>query len=80
MDLSSIFLLIGLVALVIIALLAIYAAKKKKQDKPYKIAFIAFFLVILGIVLGNNEWLGYSLIGAGVILAIIDIIRSLKNK
>ncbi|AXV37262.1 MAG: hypothetical protein CIT01_03135 [Methanobacterium sp. BRmetb2] len=76
MDLSSIFLLIGLVALAIITLLAIYAGKMKKQDKPSKIVFIAFFLVILGIVLGNNEWLSYSLIGAGVILAIIDIIRS----
>jgi len=36
-------------------------------------------LVILGIVFGEDRLIGYSFIGAGVLLAIISIIRSKRK-
>jgi hypothetical protein len=40
----------------------------------------AFLLIISGIVFGDNRLIGYSLLGAGVLLAIIDIIMNRKDK
>jgi hypothetical protein len=36
-------------------------------------------LVILGIVFGENRLIGYSFIGAGVLLSIISIIKSKRK-
>jgi hypothetical protein len=35
-------------------------------------------LVVLAIAAGENRWLGYSLIGFGVLLAVVDLIRNPK--
>jgi len=38
-------------------------------------------LVVLGIIFGvSDRLIGYSFIGAGVLLSVIDIIKNLKNK
>jgi hypothetical protein len=36
-------------------------------------------LVILGIIFGEDRLIGYSFIGAGVLLSIISIIKSRRN-
>ena len=42
---------------------------------------VGMTLVVRGIIFGNTDRLiGYSFIGVGVLLSIIDIIRNLKNK
>jgi len=70
---------ISLLALAMIMLVLIYTGKIKPKNKPTKIAQIAIFLVIGGIIFGDDPWIGYGLIGAGVALSIIDIIRNLKK-
>jgi general stress protein CsbA len=79
MALSSIWLVIALVSLALIFFFLIYTRKIKKRDKLSKMAILAFLLVILGIVLGYNRWIAYGLILAGVILAVIDILKNLKE-
>ena len=37
-------------------------------------------LVVLGIIFGDDRLIGYSFIGAGVLLSVIDIIKNLKKK
>ena len=40
---------------------------------------LAFALVILGIVFADDRLIGYSLIGAGVLLSIISAIKSRRK-
>jgi len=80
MNASQVYIAISLIVLAIIAILVIFTSKKKKQKQPSKLAMFAFLLVISGIVFGDNRLIGYSLIGAGVLLSIIDMITDRKNK
>ena len=80
MNASQIYIALSLVVLAILAILVFFMSKKKRQKQPSKLALVAFLLVISGIVFGDNRLIGYSLLGAGVLLAIIDIITNRKNK
>jgi hypothetical protein len=70
---------ISILVLAIIWVILIYTGKVKPKKKFSKIAQIAIFLVIAGTIFSDNPWLGYGLIGAGVALSIIDIIRNRKK-
>jgi len=80
MAAAQIYLAISITVLAIIAILVIIVGKKKQQKRPSKLALFAFFLVIVGIFFVDNRLIGYGFIGAGVLVAIIDIIRNLKKK
>ena len=72
---------ISLIVLAVIAILVIYIMKKKPRKQPSKLAMNGMTLVVLGIIFGvNDRLIGYSFIGAGVLLSIIDLINNLKNK
>ena len=76
---SEIYILISIIILAIIAIIVIL--RRKKERKPLsKLAVFAFLFIIAGIVFGDNRLIGYSLMGAGVILAIIDIIKQSRKK
>jgi len=80
MNTSQIYIAISIAVLAIIAILVIFTTRKKKRKQLSKLAMFAMSLVILGIVFGDNRLIGYGFIGAGVLLSMIDIIKSLKNK
>ncbi|MFC1935082.1 hypothetical protein ACFLXZ_02060 [Chloroflexota bacterium] len=73
---------VAIAALISIVVLLLISREKGKQlRKPSYLAMLAMTLVVLGIIFGNTDRLiGYSFIGVGVLLSIIDIIRNLKNK
>ncbi len=78
MNASQIYILISIIVLAIIAIVVILG--RKKEQKPLsKLAALAFLFVIAGIVFGDDRLIGYSLIGTGVILAIIDIVKKSKK-
>lgn len=78
MNDSQIYILISIIVLAIIAIVVIL--RRKKEQKPLsKLAVLAFLFVIAGIIFGDDRLIGYSLIGTGVILAIIDIIKKSKK-
>ena len=73
----------------ILATIAIFAAivfilirlgKLPQPEKLSNIAKVSFLLILMGIIFGENRILGYSLIGAGMILAIVDLIKKTKSK
>lgn len=76
---SSTYIAISVIALAIIAAVVIYR-HKKSQKKMSKLGTFAFLLIILGIVFGEDITVGYSFIGTGVVLAVIDIIKNLKKQ
>lgn len=75
----EIYIAISIVALVIIALIVLFRSTKKEK-RHSKLAMLGLTLVILGIIFGDDRLIGYSFIGAGVLLSVIDIIRNLKHK
>ena len=71
---------IAIIALLIIALFLL-RARRKQFPKPSNLVTLAMALVVLGIIFSNTDrLLGYLLIGIGVLLSIIDIIRKMKSK
>lgn len=79
MNDSQIYILISIIVLAIIAIVVIL--RRKKEQKPLsKLASVAFAFVIAGVIFGDNRSIGYSLMGIGIILAIIDIVKKSKNK
>jgi hypothetical protein len=51
-----------------------------KQKKGLsRLTGVAFAMVTAGIFLGRQAWIGYSLLGIGMILAIADIFQKAKN-
>ncbi len=78
MNDSQIYILISVIVLAVIALVVVL--RRKKEQKPLsKLAALAFAFVIAGIVFGEDRLIGYSLMGTGVVLAVIDIIKK-SNK
>jgi NADH:ubiquinone oxidoreductase subunit 6 (subunit J) len=80
MNASPVYIALSLIVLAIIAILVIFTSKKKRQKQPSKLVMFAFLLVVSGIFFGDYRLIGYSLIGAGVLLALIDIITKRKDK
>ncbi len=78
MDASQIYILIACVVLLVVAVFFGFARKKKEKMTPLTI--LAFLFVIAGICFGDSQWIGYGLMGIGVLLAVIDIIRKFKSK
>ena len=81
MNDQQIFILVAVLGMVIIAALLIVFRSMKKEAKALSpLAGLAFACIVAGIVFGEECWLGYGLIGAGVILAVIDMIIKLRKK
>ena len=68
------------IVLLIIAILVFFVKKDKKERGLTPLASIAFVFVIAGIFFGDNRLIGYSLMGFGVLLALIDIFRKMKKR
>jgi apolipoprotein N-acyltransferase len=69
----QIYLVIAILALFIIAGLVFLVRGKQPAKKITPLAGLAFGFVIAGICFGENRWIGYGLMGVGVVLAVIDI-------
>lgn len=79
MNTSQIYIAISILVLAIIAIL-VFAVRKKRKDKKFTpVAGLAFGFVLAGLFFGDDRLIGYSLMGVGVILAIVDIVRNVKN-
>jgi len=77
MEASQIYILISIVILLIIAILVFSIKKNKKAKRITPLASIAFAFILAGIIFGRNQLIGYSLIGFGVLFALIDIMKKL---
>ena len=87
MEASRIYIAIAIVALAVILALLFFIPgisrrlKLKGRDKNLTpLAGLAFGFIVAGILFSTEKWLGYGLLGIGVILAIIDIIIYSREK
>ena len=79
MNVSQIYIVVSIVVLVAVALLVIVAGKNRKGSRLTPLAGLAFGFILAGLFFGENRVLGYSLLGIGVVLAVVDIIRQLRR-
>ena len=78
MEPSQIYILITIIILLVIAILGFFIRKDKRERRLTPLASIAFIFILAGVFFGDTRIVGYSLIGIGVLLAIVDIIKKLK--
>jgi len=69
---------ISIIALVVIVVLLLIG-RGKQYHKPSNLAILGMSFVVLGIIFGDERVIGYSFIGIGVLLAVIDAIRNRKQ-
>ena len=71
---------ISIVALVVIMVLLLISRRKEKQLlNPSNLLILGMSFVVLGIIFGDDRVIGYSFIGVGVLLSVIDAIRNRKQ-
>ncbi len=80
MNTPAAYIAISITALLIVALLVFILVRGKRENRLTTLAGLAFAFVLAGIIFGEDRWLGYSLMGIGIILAVIDIVRRAGKK
>ncbi len=55
-----------------IAILVLLILNRRKIHRISTITMLGMTMVVIGIIFGDSRWISYSLIGVGVLLAIID--------
>jgi drug/metabolite transporter (DMT)-like permease len=78
----TVYLILSLVVLAIVASLVYFISRKRSGiGKPLSpLAGLAFAFILAGLFFGGNQWVGYGLMGIGVVLAVIDIIMKIRAK
>jgi len=72
---------IAIIALVVIVVLLLISRRKGKQLlNPSNLLILGMSFVVLGIIFGDERLIGYSFIGVGVLLSVIDAIRNRKQQ
>lgn len=80
MSTSQIWVAVMIVALALVAGLVFFVGKHRAENRLTPWASLAFGFVVAGLVFGENRMIAYGLMGAGVILAVVDAaIRSRKG-
>jgi len=79
MNSSQTYILISIIAIAG-TMVALVLTRKKMQKPLTPLAGLAFAFVVAGLIFGESRLVGYSLMGVGVVLAVIDIVRKLKAK
>lgn len=75
---TAIFTTIAITCLLVIPILFL-ASHKRRETRLSRLAALAFAFIIGGLFLSRKELVGYSLLGVGLILAIIDIVQKRKQ-
>jgi hypothetical protein len=79
MNTQSIYILIAIVVLGIIFGLRIFINRTKPGVRISPLTGISFAFLIAGIIFGEDRLIGYILIGIGLVIAFIDIIKKFKK-
>jgi amino acid transporter len=80
MNISHVYIAVSIVVLAVIALFVFFLSKNRKENRLTPLASLAFGFVLVGILFGHDRFIGYSLMGVGVLLAVVDILRRPRSK
>jgi len=77
---ETVWIAISIIALVVIVVLLLISRRKGKQLlNPSNLFILGMSCVVLGIIFVDDRLIGYSFIGVGVLLSVIDAIRNRKQ-
>lgn len=79
MSTSQIYIGVSVAVLAIVALLLFLVGKNRRRKRLTPLAGLAFGFILAGILFGENRLIGYSLLGVGVLLAVIDMFNKSKE-
>lgn len=77
MSTSQTYIAVAVAALAVVALLLF--PMRKRGGRISQLAGVAFGFITAGVVFGDNKVVGYGLMGTGVLLAVIDVVRKSRN-
>jgi hypothetical protein len=80
MDASQFYIIISIIVLAIIAFLVYLTGRNIPKRGLSKLAALSFAFIVAGIIFGENRMVGYSLLGIGVLLALIDIYSKMTQR
>jgi hypothetical protein len=63
---------IGISIAAFIAILVLLVLNRRKINRISTLTMLGMTMIVLGIIFVDSQWISYSLIGVGVLLAIID--------
>ncbi len=63
---------IGISIAAFIAILILLVLNRRKIHRISALTMLGMTIVVLGIIFDDSRWISYSLIGVGVLLAVID--------
>ena len=76
----SAYIALFIVVLAVVALLVFFLGKSRRESRLSPLAGLAFGFMLAGLFFGDNRLIGYSLLGIGVILAVIDMVNQSKSR
>jgi len=74
METSQIYIAISIILLAIVAIIASFKSRNYNQRRLTPLAGIAFGFVLSGVIFGDNRFVGYGLMGVGIVLSVIDLV------
>ena len=80
MPAGTIFLIIAIVALVVIVAFVFLIKRSPERKRLSPLTGVSFAFIISSMLFEDNRLIGYSLLGVGIILAIVDIIIKIQHK
>ena len=79
MNTGVAYILISIGALLVLAMLAYATGRSGRPERVTPLTALAFAFVLAGILFGDDRLIGYGLMGVGVVLALIDIVKKSKG-
>jgi hypothetical protein len=80
MNASQIYIAIAIASLAVIALLLYRMGWRKAQKGLTPLASLAFGFILAGIIFHDGRLVSYSLLGIGVVLAVVDIVNQTRRE
>jgi uncharacterized membrane protein len=77
---SQFYIVVSIVVLAIVALLVFLVRKGRNENRLTPLASLAFGFVLAGILFGDDRFVGYGLMGVGVLLGVVDAFMRSKRK
>lgn len=68
------------IAIIVLAIIAILRWKKGQQKPLSRLTILAFAFIMGGFVFSDNQVIGYTFFGLGVLFGVIEIFNQTKSK
>ncbi len=80
MPAGTIFMIISILALVTIVVFVFLIKRSSERKRLSPLTGVAFAFIIAGMLFEDHRFMGYALLGVGIIITVIDIIIKAQHK